>query len=125
MTLQVDFIWFVGMLVTFFGACAAAGKILLGQTQRHLDERFEAQEKARGENHSQTQKRLDGIEVANREDATQWQRIERDFLRFQAELPLQYVRREDYVRGQAVVEAKLDAVYNKLEVIQIRGAKNG
>ena len=51
--------------------------------------------------------------------------IEREFLRFQAELPLQYVRREDYVRGQSVIEAKLDALYNKLEVVQMKGANNG
>ncbi|EEY9341574.1 TAPT1 family protein, partial [Escherichia coli] len=27
-------------------------------------------------------------------------------------------RREDYIRGQTVIEAKLDALYNKLEVVQ-------
>ena len=37
MTLQIDFVWFVGLLLAFFGACAAVGKVLLGQTQRHLD----------------------------------------------------------------------------------------
>ena len=26
--------------------------------------------------------------------------------------------REDYIRGQTVIEAKLDALYNKLEVVQ-------
>ena len=50
--------------------------------------------------------------------------IEREFLRFQADLPVLYVRREDYVRGQSVIEAKLDALYSKLEVVQLKGAKN-
>ncbi|MCN2262768.1 hypothetical protein MLL02_26285, partial [Escherichia coli] len=30
------------------------------------------------------------------------------FMRFKADLPLNYVRREDYIRGQTVIEAKLD-----------------
>ena len=46
--------------------------------------------------------------------------IEREFLRFQAELPLQYVRREDYVRNQTVIEAKLDAVASKIENLQLK-----
>jgi hypothetical protein len=41
-------------------------------------------------------------------------------MRFKADLPLNYVRREDYIRGQTVIEAKLDALYNKLEVVQYR-----
>ncbi|PAV10996.1 hypothetical protein CBG25_00930 [Arsenophonus sp. ENCA] len=44
--------------------------------------------------------------------------LEREFLTFKAELPIQYVRREDYVRGQTVIEAKLDALYSKLEAVQ-------
>ncbi len=42
----------------------------------------------------------------------------KEFMRFKADLPLNYVRREDYIRGQTVIEAKLDALYNKLEVVQ-------
>ncbi|MDF5991266.1 hypothetical protein P4119_17475 [Pseudomonas aeruginosa] len=44
-----------------------------------------------------------------------------------AELPIQYVRREDYIRGQSVIEAKLDGLAVKLENAQLRslmGAKN-
>ncbi|MCY1292437.1 hypothetical protein D9M70_416640 [compost metagenome] len=75
-------------------------KLLLAQFEKRLGERFAAQEK----------------EIA------QIAELERDFLRFQAELPLQYVRREDYVRNQTVIEAKLDGVRDKLELIQLKGA---
>ena len=61
----------------------------------------------------------------NREEAAQWQRIERDLLRMQAEMPLHYVRREDYIRGQSVIEAKLDALGSKLEAAQLRAAAGG
>jgi hypothetical protein len=57
----------------------------------------------------------------NRREADGWQRIEKDFLRFQAELPLQYVRREDYVRNQTVIEAKLDSLALKIENVQLKG----
>jgi len=125
MTLQVDFWQLVLLLLAFFAACAAAGKLLLSQTQRHLDERFKAQDEARTTNHDQLSKRLDGIEVANREESNQWQRVERDLLKFQAELPVHYVRREDYIRGQSVIEAKLDGLATKLENAQLRGIING
>ncbi len=40
-------------------------------------------------------------------------------MRFKADLPLNYVRREDYIRGQTVIEAKLDALDNKLEATAV------
>ena len=51
--------------------------------------------------------------------------LEKRFLESKAELPLHYVRREDYIRGQSILEAKFDAIYNKLELLQLQGAKNG
>lgn len=125
MSLQIDFWQLVMLLLTFFGACAAAGKLLLSQTQKHLDERFKAQEQARSTNHDQLARRLDGIESANREESTQWQRVERELLRFQADMPLHYVRREDYIRGQSVIEAKLDGLADKVEKAQLRAVING
>lgn len=72
----------------------------LSQILKQLNERFEA------------------LEVARRETEIGWTRLEREFLEFRADLPLHYVRREDYLRGQAIIEAKLDAVYSKIELIQ-------
>ena len=51
-------------------------------------------------------------------------KLEKDFLRHKADLPLHYVRREDYVRGQSVIEAKLDALASKLEITRLEAAKN-
>lgn len=77
-----------------------AGKLLLSQIEKRLNERFEA------------------LELARRESETGWAKLEREFLEFRGELPLHYVRRDDYLRGQAVIEAKLDALYNKIELLQ-------
>ncbi|WP_221621180.1 hypothetical protein [Halomonas sp. YLB-10] len=43
------------------------------------------------------------------------QRVDRDILKLQADRPLQYVRLEDYVRNQTVIEAKLDAIALRFE----------
>lgn len=98
MTIQVDFWSLVYLLVAFIGFVSGVGKLLLRQVERRLDSRFSA------------------IEAAGAE----WRRLERDWLEWKAELPLQYVRREDYVRNQTVIEAKIDAIAMRLENWQLR-----
>ena len=43
---------------------------------------------------------------------------EKDLLRLLAALPLEYVRREDWIRNQTVIEAKLDGLASKLESLK-------
>ena len=47
--------------------------------------------------------------------------MEKEFLIFQRDLPLHYVRREDYVRNQTVIESKLDSLALKIENWQLKG----
>lgn len=101
---------FVGLLVSFFVACAGAGRMLLGQFQQHMDARFVV-----------IDEKLAGIEAANKEEAAQWKQVERDLMMLKADLPLNYVRREDYTRGQSIIEAKLDGLASKIEAAQLRG----
>lgn len=125
MTLQIDFWQLLGLLLAFFSACAAAGKFMLLQSQRHIDQRTSLQDRMLATNHAQVSQRLDGIEACSREEASQWQRVERELMSLKADLPLQYVRREDYIRGQSVIEAKLDGLAVKLENAQLRSAMKG
>lgn len=122
--MKIEFeLWhLITLLVMFFGAMAAAGKLFLGQLQRHLDDRFRAQDEARSQNHAALSQRLDAIENTSREEANQWQRVERELMSMKAEMPLNYVRREDYIRGQSVIEAKLDGLATKLENAMLRMA---
>lgn len=124
MNVQIELGQLVGLFLSFLSACAIGGKLLLSQAQKHIDEKFSAQELARTTSNEQLGKRLDGIESANREEAQQWQRVERELLLFQADVGLQYVRREDYIRGQSVIEAKLDGLGTKLENAQLRARNN-
>ena len=94
MMIQMELWQLVSLLVAFIGFTAGVAKLLLRQVER----------------------RLLGIETASAE----WNRIERDWLNWKAELPLQYVRREDYVRNQTVIEAKIDAIAMRIENWQLR-----
>lgn len=100
--IQLEFWQVISVLIAFFGFAAGVGKLLLMQTQQHLDRRFEALEK----NHSR--------------EAENWLRVERDLATLRSELPIQYVRRDDYIRGQSILESKMDALALKLENIQLR-----
>lgn len=82
------------MLATSF---AGLGKLLLMQVERNL--------------------RSDIHRISN--DSAKWRELELNFYKHLAELPVAYVRREDYARGQAVLEAKSDAIAAKVERLQI------
>ena len=115
----------IGLLVTFLGCVFGFAKVLGGQIDRRLVETFQAQETAREAGAKSLREHIDRYIALGDRTATQVTNLERDFLKWQADLPVHYVRREDYVRGQTVIEAKLDALYNKLEVVQIKGAGHG
>ncbi len=108
MTIQVEF-WallsfLAGLLLSFLGAAFAMGRLLLGQVEKRLDTRFAA------------------LERHANEEAGEWRRVERELLDLRAELPLHYVRREDYIRGQSVIEAKLDGLALRIENHALKGA---
>lgn len=114
MNLQIDFWQLVGLLLSGLGALVAVMKFGVAQAQKHQDA-----------THAQLIKRLDSIEQANKDESDQWQRMERQLLQLKADLPLQYVRREDYIRGQSTIEAKLDVLASKLESAQLRAVNGG
>lgn len=125
MTIQVDFWHLVGLLIGFLSFCGAVAALLFRQTMAHLDKRFDAQDAARQLAETKLAERMNALEAVNRDETLQWQRVEREMLKFQAELPMRYVMRDDYIRGQTVVEAKLDAVAVKVDNAQLRGMLGG
>ncbi|EED7270566.1 hypothetical protein AIT68_004684 [Salmonella enterica subsp. salamae] len=102
MTIQVEFWTLVGFLISFIGAVCGLAKWLFNNAEARQAARFMS------------------LETTMKETATRWSTLEREFLEFRAQLPVDYVRREDYIRGQTVIEAKLDAVYEKLDNVQNR-----
>lgn len=101
--MKVEFeLWhLITLTLALVGLFTGLGKMLLTQFERRIDDR------------------LDNIT----QEAKGWQTIEKDVLLLRVELAERYVKRDDYVRGQTVIEAKLDAISSELKNVQIQGAK--
>lgn len=118
-----DILQLIGLVVAFSVAIGT----FIGFVMRQLDKRFAAQERLRSEGAKQLRDTIDAYTEQSRATAQQLTQLEREFLEWKAEMPLQYVRREDYVVGQSVIQARLDALYSKVEVVQLqtKGGGNG
>jgi LPS O-antigen subunit length determinant protein (WzzB/FepE family) len=110
MQIQIDFwqllVALAGLIGAFVAVAKWLGSLIVGQFEKRLDERFKTINES--------------VDIKSDE----FKKFERDFLTFQRDMPLQYVRRDDYIRGQTVIESKIDAVMSKLELVQLQGARN-
>lgn len=97
MKVEVELSWAIGLLVTNLGAFWGLGKMMLAQSQRHIDEKFSA-----------IAKTLEGQDQGTR-------RLERDLLELRAELPDKYVRREDHNRVIGAIQVSIDNVSLKID----------
>lgn len=122
MNLQMELWQLITLLLAFIAFLGATAKMMLGQFNRAETARSQAEHEARQQDRRYWEEKFGAIAQQIQRESTDWQRLERDFLRFQAELPVIYVRREDYVRNQTVIEAKLDSLALKLENMQLKGA---
>jgi len=141
---QIEIWQLITLFVMFVGGVASAGWMLLGQIDKrlgasitameasgqanaaHLDAKFSVMEKARQDNTAHWDSKFKAVLDDQREGTDAWRNLERDFLKFRGDLPLEYVRREDFIRNQSVIEAKLDAVMLHIQNLQLqRNNKNG
>ena len=127
--IEIDLWAFLGgvfsAVLTIAGMLIAIIKWQSAKDAKGLDLRFAEQEKAREASGRHWDSRFSALENTAREESGQWQRLEREMLNLKAELPVNYVRREDYIRGQSVIEAKLDALAGKIELYQLKQAATG
>lgn len=121
MTIQLELWHLITLLLAFFSCVGVFGKVLLDQVENRLSDRFRAQDQAREIGSKSLRDALNQHIIDERKTSAQVVSLERDFLTWKAELPVQYVRREDYVRNQTIIEAKLDAVALKIENLQLKG----
>jgi hypothetical protein len=111
MTLSVDLwelITAIGTGLTVLSSVALTIlKVLLKSLEARLESRFKT------------------LEDSSNKQSEEWQRVERELMKMQADLPLNYVRREDYIRNQSVIEAKLDGLAIRIENALLKGDRNG
>ncbi len=117
MTVQLELWQLITLLLAFLSATWAFGKALFRQVDQRLEERFAAQEQLRVDATARWDKRFDELQQAQATEAQQWQRVERDLFKLRAELPKEYVRREDHIRFETVINAKLDALNMRFDLL--------
>lgn len=117
MMVQMELWHLITLLLAFFSCVGAFGRILLAQFEKRQAERFKAMEESRQAASEHWEKSFTALEGA----AKEWVRVEREFLEWKAALPMTYVMRDDYVRNQTVIEAKLDSVALRLENLKLKG----
>lgn len=87
---------------------------------QNLDQRFEAERKQRRISDAHIEAMLDQNKMESRNNEKDLQKVQRELLELKAELPRTFVFRDDYVRGQTVIEAKLDALATRIENQQLK-----
>jgi hypothetical protein len=100
-TLEMPVWQMISIAVTVLGAFVGVMKMLLVQMERRLDQRFAVVDK----------------------DSERLREMEISMERLRGEMPLHYVRREDWARNQSIIEAKLDGLALKLENAQLKGLR--
>lgn len=113
-----DLAQIVMAIAAIFGGYWALLRSVVGQFKEHLRQKFEAQDKAREEGRAELRGKLQELEQHTRE-------IERQHLKLLADLPMNYVRREDHIRMETVINAKLDALSSKIELMSERQLHKG
>ncbi|MGO4380359.1 hypothetical protein [Pseudoduganella sp. RAF53_2] len=124
MKVELELWHLIGLLITCAGACWAVGQMFFTQFEKRLSERFNAQEAATAASHSDLRQTMQQHLAKESKVLDMVQQLEREFLTWRAELPNQYVRREDYIRNQTIIESKLDTISSKMEILQLKGKHN-
>lgn len=103
MVINVELIlWIAGAVIAWTGFLVGIIRWLLQRSIRDIDQG------------------LATITEAQAASTQEIHRLDRDLMQMKADMPLHYVRREDYIRGQTVIEAKLDAIGADREAYQRR-----
>jgi hypothetical protein len=109
-TLQLDLGQWAALLMAFLAFLVGVGKLLMNQFERRITDQFQAVQDSLREHVEEERRSLEQI-----------QRLEREFLQWQAKLPLEYVQRGDFVRITAGIETKIDGLGLKIENALLRG----
>ncbi|MEG2262984.1 MAG: hypothetical protein RSC68_01270 [Acinetobacter sp.] len=109
MAIQLEAYQWILVLITVISTVVGTVKILWGRIELNLNTNFKT-----------VQNQLEEVSKQAAKSQQDVRELERKFYQFQIDLPHSYVAREDYIRGQTVIEAKLDALASKLETVQIK-----
>ena len=103
----------LGLALVLIGGYFTLVKAIVSQFKGELRTRFAAQEELRRLGQDKWKESLDRVEK-------QMSRFQDDLQGLQRELPLAYVRREDAIRENTIINAKLDALHDKIDKLAER-----
>jgi len=112
------------LLAAWSGLLIAIIKWFLNNYHKGLKERFKGLSEQITTNNSESARRNEITNDAIRQQEDEMRRVDREILSLRAELAEKYVRREDAIREQVVINAKLDAIAVRLDNVSLRGGKN-
>lgn len=100
-------------LVSVMGMIFGFGRMLLSQFEKRMSERFDAQDRMRDA-------RLAAIEERLTTESMRLKVLVDEVHLMHARLPLEYVRREDWIRLSNLIDAKLDRLADKIDNVRER-----
>lgn len=101
----------IGIILTVVGAWSA---LLLGVIAWFIKRSFNG-----------IDARFDSLGETMGKQASEISRIDRDLRDLRTEMHAEFVRRDDSIRQEVVINAKLDALGSKIENLQLRTARHG
>ena len=99
MKLELELWQLITIMFTVVGAFWAMAKLILSQAQAQINEKFNE------------------ISAHMRSQDESARRLERELMELKAELPRDYVRREDYTQAIAIIMTKIDGLGLRMENI--------
>lgn len=103
MTLELEGYQAIILAITIGGSIFGAGKAFFGRIETSLKDRDDGLKAEIAKVNDNVSKESEAI-----------RQLDREILKLKAELPREYVAKEDFVRSFTVVEAKIDAVQTTL-----------
>ena len=103
MTFSLEAYQAIMLAITIGGSIFGAGKAFFGRIETSLKDRDDGLKTELSKLGDQMSKESEAI-----------RQLDREILKLKAELPREYVAKEDFVRSFTVVEAKIDAVQTTL-----------
>lgn len=104
MTLDLNIANLIAIAAAFVAALWTLLKVFAVQHEKALETRFKS-----------LQESMVGIKTSQVREQETTQRLERELLQFKAELPRDYVRREDFIRAVGTIETKIDNMALRVE----------
>ena len=103
MTFSLEAYQTIMLAITIVGSIFGAGKAFFGRIETSLKDRDDGLKAEIAKVNDNVSKESEAI-----------RQLDREILKLKAELPREYVAKEDFIRSFTVVEAKIDAVQTTL-----------